>query len=156
MVEQNKTRTDLMEKFTKLIEEYNKGLDVDSFFAQLTAFIEELTDEEQRGVSEKLSEEELALFDILTKPEINISAKELEDVKKVTRDLLHTLKEAKLVLDWRKRQQSRAEVYTTVKVKLDDLPRVYNTELYNEKCGTVYQHFFDSYAGEGQSIYSMT
>jgi type I restriction enzyme R subunit len=156
MVEQNKTRTDLMEKFTKLIEEYNKGLDVDSFFAQLTAFIEELTDEEQRGVSEKLSEEELALFDILTKPEINISAKELEDVKKVTRDLLHTLKEAKLVLDWRKRQQSRAEVYTTVKVKLDDLPRVYNTELYNEKCGNVYQHFFDSYAGEGQSIYSMT
>ena len=156
MVEQNKTRTDFMEKFTKLIDEYNKGLDVDSFFAQLTAFIEELTDEEQRGVSEKLSEEELALFDILTKPEINISAKELEDVKKVTRELLHTLKEAKLVLDWRKRQQSRAEVYTTVKVKLDDLPRVYSTELYNEKCGNVYQHFFDSYAGEGQSIYNVS
>ena len=29
MVQLNKTRTDLLEKFKKLIEEYNKGLDVD-------------------------------------------------------------------------------------------------------------------------------
>jgi hypothetical protein len=32
-------------------------------------------------------------------------------------------------------QLNRPEVYTTVKVKLDDLPRVYNTELYNLYCG---------------------
>jgi type I restriction enzyme R subunit len=38
MVQLNKTRTDLLEKFKKLIEEYNKGLDVDLFFAKLMAF----------------------------------------------------------------------------------------------------------------------
>jgi len=97
MVELNRTRTDLMEKFKKLIDEYNKGLDVDSFFAKLTDFVKELSKEDQRGVAEQLSEEELALFDILTKPEIDMTAKEKKEVKKVSRILLQTLKEAKLV-----------------------------------------------------------
>ena len=86
-----------MEKFKKLIEEYNKGLDVEGFFAKLTAFVKELSQEEKRGVTEKLSEEELALFDILTKPEIDMTKAEKEAVKKVARNLLQTLKEAKLV-----------------------------------------------------------
>ena len=153
MVTLNKTRTDLMEKFKKLIDEYNKGLDVEGFFAKLTDFVKELSQEEQRGVKEKLSEEELALFDILTKPEIDITKSEKEAVKKVARTLLQTLKEAKLVLDWRKKQQSRAEVYTTVKNVLDELPRAYTPELYLQKCDSVYQHVYDSYQGEGKSIY---
>ena len=62
MVQLNKTRTDLLEKFKKLIDEYNKGLDVEGFFAKLTDFVKELSAEEKRGVSEQLSEEELALF----------------------------------------------------------------------------------------------
>jgi type I restriction enzyme, R subunit len=154
MVQLNKTRIDLMEKFKKLIDEYNKGLDVDGFFAKLTDFVKELSEEEKRGVSEQLSEEELALFDILTKPEIDMTAKEKEEVKKVARMLLQTLKEAKLVLDWRKKQRSRADVYTTVKTVLDELPRAYTPELYEQKCDRVYQHVYDSYQGEGRSIYT--
>lgn len=155
MVQLNKTRIDLMEKFKKLIDEYNKGLDVEGFFAKLVSFVKELSAEEQRGVSEHLTEEELALFDILTKPEIDMTAKEKEAVKKVARMLLQTLKEAKLVLDWRKKQRTRADVYTTVKTVLDELPRVYTPELYRKKCDTVYQHVFDSYQGEGKSIYAV-
>lgn len=156
MVTMNKTRTDLMDKFKKLIDEYNKGLDVDGFFAKLTDFVKELSVEDQRNVSEQLTEEELALFDILTKPEIDITEKEKAEVKKVARMLLQTLKEAKLVLDWRKKQRTRADVYTTVKTVLDELPRAYSTELYQQKCDTVYQHVYDSYQGEGTSIYTAT
>ena len=154
MVEANKTRTDLMEKFKKLIEEYNKGMDVEGFFAKLTDFVKELSAEEQRGVAEQLSEEELALFDILTKPEFDMTDAEKTEVKKVARMLLQTLKEAKLVLDWRKKQGTRADVYTTVKTILDELPRAYTPELYQQKCDTVYQHVYDSYQGEGRSIYA--
>lgn len=153
MVQLNKTRTDLMEKFKKLIEEYNKGMDVDGFFAKLVNFVKELSEEEQRGVSEQLTEEELALFDILTKPEIDMTTKEKEEVKKVARTLLQTLKEAKLVLDWRKRQRTRADVYATVKIVLDELPRAYTPEIYQQKCDMVYQHVYDCYQGEGESIY---
>ena len=154
MAKRNKTRTDLIEKFKKLIDEYNKGLDVDGFFAKLTDFVKELSVEEQRGVAEQLTEEELALFDILTKPEFDITDKEEEEVKKVARMLLQTLKEAKLVLDWRKKQRTRADVYTTVKKLLDELPRAYTSELYQQKCDSVYQHVYDSYQGEGRSIYA--
>lgn len=154
MVQLNRTRIDFMDKFKELIEEYNKGLDVESFFAKLTEFVRELSEEEKRGVTEQLSEEELALFDILTKPEIDISDSEKEEVKKVARTLLQTLKEAKLVLDWRKRQRTRAGVYTAVKTVLDQLPRAYTNELYDKKCDRVYQHIYDSYQGEGRSIYA--
>lgn len=68
--------------------------------------------------------------------------------------LLKTQKEAKLVLDWRKKQRTRADVYATVKTILDDLPRAYTPELYQQKCDLVYQHVFDSYQGEGKSIYA--
>ena len=154
MVTLNKTRTDFLEKFKKLIDEYNKGVDVDFFFGELVKFVKELSEEEQRGVSEHMTEEELALFDILTKPEIDMTSKEKEEVKKVSRILLQTLKEAKLVLDWRKKQRSRADVYTTVKTLLDELPRIYTPELYETKCDTIYQHVYDSYQGEGRSIYA--
>ena len=37
---------------------------------------------------------------------------------------------------------------------LDELPRVYTPELYQVKCDTIYAHVFDSYPGEGQSVYA--
>jgi type I restriction enzyme R subunit len=153
MVQLNDTRADLLEKFKKLIEEYNKGMDVDTFFEKLVVFVNELTEEEQRGVAEQLSEEELALFDILTKPTPELAASEKKEVKKVARKLLKTLKEAKLVLDWRKKLKTRADVYATVKTVLDELPRTYTPELYQEKCDRVYRHVYDSYQGEGLSVY---
>ncbi|WP_013627797.1 type I restriction endonuclease subunit R [Rubinisphaera brasiliensis] len=154
MVALNKTRMDYLEKFNKLIEEYNKGLDVEAFFAKLTDFVKELNEEDKRAVSESLTEEELALFDLLTKPEMDMTKTERETVKKVARSLLQTLKEAKLVLDWRKKQEARAGVYSTVAKVLDELPRVYSKEIYDKKCETVFQHIYDSYQGEGRSIYT--
>ena len=153
MVQLNKTRTDLLEKFKKLIEEYNKGMDVDGFFEKLVVFVKELTEEEQRGVAEQLTEEELAVFDILTKPTPDLPPKDKKEVKLIARKLLQTLKQAKLVLDWRKKLRTRADVFATVKTVLDDLPRIYTPELYQEKCDSVYRHVFDSYQGEGKSVY---
>jgi len=153
MVELNKSRIDLVEKFKKLIDEYNKGLDVDGFFENLVVFVNELTEEEKRGVAEQLDEEQLAIFDILTKPTPDLPPKEKKEVKQIARKLLQTLKEAKLVLDWRKKLRTRADVFATVKTVLDDLPRIYTPELYQEKCDLVYRHVFDAYQGEGRSIY---
>lgn len=73
MVKLNKARMGPLERFKQLIEEYNKGLDADTFFAKLLSFTQELSAEEKRGVSEQLTEEELAVFDILMKPEIEMT-----------------------------------------------------------------------------------
>jgi type I restriction enzyme, R subunit len=154
MVRLNKSRTDYYEKFKQLVDEYNKGAkSVDRFYVELLSFAQDLSMEEQRGISEKLTEEELALFDILTKPNVKLTQKEKEQVKAVAKELLETLKRERLVLDWRKHQQTRAAVELKIQQELDKLPEVYDKHLYDDKCIQVYQHVYDSYYGAGKSIY---
>jgi len=156
MVMMNKSRVDYAEKFQKLIDEYNSGaLNVELMFDKLVAFVKELNEEDKRGMSEQLTEEELALFDILTKPEPKLTQKDKVLVKKAATDLLETLKQEKLVLDWRKRQQTRAAVLMTIQDTLDkELPRSYSQEIYDQKCDLVYQHIYDNYYGQGNSLYN--
>ena len=100
-----------------------------------------------------LSEEELALFDMLSKSSLN--KKEKKEVKLAWERLLKVLKQEKLVLDWRKKQQTRADVLFTIETVLDEmLPRTYTPEIYKDKCTVVYQHVYDSYYGDGKSIYA--
>lgn len=155
MIRQNKTRIDFLEKFQQMIEEYNQGAaNLEEFFNRLLNFVKELQEEEKRAVSEEPSEEELAVFDLITKPDMKLKKKEEGQVKKVARELLQTLKREKLVLDWKKTQARRAAVMVTVMDKLNELPYIFTPEIYNQKCAAVYQHVFESYHGEGRSIYS--
>ena len=157
MLRLNRTRMDYLERFQKMIDEYNAGsLNIDEFFQRLLVFAKSLTDEERRSVAEQLSEEELALFDILTKPRLDLSDKETKQVKKAAKDLLEALKRGKLVLDWRKFQRSRAAVKVSIRDVLDEeLPESFSGELFEHKVEAVYQHVFDSYYGDGQGVYAV-
>ena len=56
------------------------------------------------------------------------------------RKLLATLKREKLVVDWRKRRQSLAQVRITIDSVFDKgLPEAYTPELYQEKTWSVFQ-----------------
>ena len=155
MIRLNKSRLDYYQKFQQLIKDYNDGAkNVDAFYTELISLAQDLNEEEQRGIAENLSEEELALFDLLTKPDIKLSRKEKAEVKAVAQELLDTLKAERLVLDWRKRQQTRAAVQLTIEELLDKLPEAYDETLYNQKCQVVYQHVYDAYYGSGRSVYS--
>ena len=113
----------------------------------------DIQEEEKRGIREKLSEEELAVFDLLTKPDIKLSSDEKQLVKRIVRDLIETLKKEKLVLDWRKKLATRAEVKVTIETILDQLPDVYTKEIWEEKCNATYRHFYECYYGPGMSVY---
>ena len=158
LVQLNPTRTDFAKRFQALIDDYNAGGLNDEeleFLRQLVIFAQGLSKEEQRGVSERLDEEELAIFDLLTKSHINLSDAEREKIKATARDLLATLKSEKLTLDWRKRQQARAEVNVTIEQFLDaGLPQAYTPELFAQKTTAVFEHVYDAYYGAGQSIYA--
>jgi type I restriction enzyme R subunit len=156
LVRLNRMRMDFYEQFQRMIEEYNSGsANEDAFFAQLVAFSRKLNEEEKRHISEQLDEEELAIFDLLTRPEMNLTKKGREAVKRIAKDLLDTLKAEKLVLDWRKKQATRAAVRLTVEEELDRLPESYTPEIYQKKCEAVYEHIYDSYFGVGRSTYSV-
>jgi type I restriction enzyme R subunit len=89
-----------------------------------------------------------------TRPSPELSAEECDEVKKVARQLLERLK-APLVLDWRKRQSSRARVEDAIKDLLDTgLPRAYTPELYRQKCSTLFEHFYESYPESGAGVYA--
>src|SRR5205823_14038568 len=115
----------------------------------------ELNVEDQRHIAEQLSEEELAIFDLLTQPDMALSEEDKAEVKKVVRELLATLKREKLVIDWRKKQQAQAAVQKTVRdMFYYALPATYTEEICEQAYAAVYQHIYDSYYGEGRSIYT--
>ncbi len=156
MIRLNRTRMDYYSRFQRMIDEYNAGAaSVEATYAALIKFAQSLAQEEQRGIAEQLSGEQLALFDLLTKPEIKLTRKDQVQVKKIARDLLDTLKAERLVLEWRKRQQSRAAVRLAIEQALDQLPDRYTKDLYEQKCEAVYQHVYDSYFGAGRSVYGV-
>jgi type I restriction enzyme, R subunit len=156
MVRANKTRISYQEQLQHLIDEYNSGArKFESYVDGLIELAQGLNKEELRAIVEQLTEEELALFDLLTRSGPNLSKKDRHQVKQVARDLLDTLKTRYLVLDWRKRQRARAAVRQNIEVHLEQLPKKYDRHLSTRKCDEVYDHIYDSYYGEGRSVYEM-
>ncbi len=92
--------------------------------------MQELNEEEQRHAKEHMSEEELAVFDLLVKPGAKLKKEERELVKEVARYPIQKPKDSKLVLDWKKTQQTRSGVIVTIEKELDRLPEVYGVNLY--------------------------
>ena len=89
LIRMNKTRADYLAKFEELIESYNAGSrTIEELFEELLAFSRSLNDEQQRHVSEHLTEDELTVFDLLTRPGPDLTDEEREEVKKVARQLL--------------------------------------------------------------------
>lgn len=150
----NRSRLDYLERFQRLIDEYNNGArNVEEIFAALIKFAQDLNEEERRHVREEISEEELAVFDLLFRPPPELTDKERKQVKKVAGQLLEKLKQEKLVLDWRKKEMTRAAVRQTIEIILDELPEVYSKDFYDQRCEVVYQHVYDAYWGEKKSVY---
>lgn len=157
MLRLNSSRTDFAEKFQKIIDDYNAGSkNIEEMFADLKGMAIALTKEEKRHIVERLSEEELAIFDILTKPAPTLTKKDEAEVKKVCRELLETLKREMLVLDWREKQQARAAVMQTLKLKMRRLPEAYTRDIRTEKLARAYSHVYDHYFGAGTSAYPTT
>ena len=155
MIQLNRTRADFAEKFEVLIERYNIGsASIEALYAELIALSNGLNDEQKRHVRENMSEEELVIFDILTRPSPELSAEERAEVKKVAQNLLARLKEL-LVLNWRKKSTSRSQLKLTIEDTLDaGLPRAYTPELYNQKCSAVFEHVYESYPERNAGVYA--
>ena len=93
MLARNPSRMDYQQKYEEIVAEYNRETDrvtIEETFQRLTELMEELDAEQKRAVKEVLTEEELALFDLLNK--VTLGKAERERVKQASRDLLATIK----------------------------------------------------------------
>ena len=151
----NRTRADFAEKFEALIETYNAGSrSIEELFQELLKLSNSLNDEQQRHVRENMSEEELVIFDILTRPAPALSTDERTEVKKVARELLTRLKSL-LVLNWRQKSTARSQLKLTIEDTLDTgLPRAYTPEIYQQKCAAVFEHVYESYPERDAGVYA--
>ncbi len=155
LIRLNASRYDYLDRFQKMIEAYNSGaLSIEALFEELVKFSKDLNEEEQRHLRENVSEEELAVFDILTRPGPELDPKEEEAIKKVCKELLAKLKTELLVLAWRNKRTTRAAVRVEIEKMLDaGLPEKYTAELFEQKCGVLFQHVLEKYPEEGRSVY---
>jgi type I restriction enzyme, R subunit len=138
-----------------LIESYNTGSrNIEELFEELVKFSRNLTSEQERHVRENMSEEELVVLDILTRPAPELSADERAEVKKVARELLARLKQL-LVINWRQKSTARSQLVITIEDVLDaGLPRKYSPELYQQKCSALFEHVYENYTDKGANTYA--
>ena len=155
LIRLNKTRADFAEKFEELIESYNSGSrNIEELFEELLKLSRNLSEEQQRHVRENMSEEELVIFDILTRPAPELSGEERAEVKRVARELLNKLK-LLLVLNWRQKSAARSQLKLTIEDVLDTgLPRTYTPELYRQKCSALFEHVYESYPERDLGAYA--
>jgi type I restriction enzyme, R subunit len=146
LVQQNRTRIDFAEQFEELIASYNAGSrNIQELFDELVKLSNSLDEEQERHVRENLTEEELVIFDILTRPAPELTTQERNEVKKVARELLVRLKDL-LVLNWRLKAAARSSLKLAIEDALDSgLPRAYAPEMYRQKCLAVFEHVYESY-----------
>jgi len=154
MTRKNKLRKRFLDRLNSLIHEYNSGSrDLDSFFEELVALAKELSKEDARAIKENLTEEELAIFDLLVKEKLNPD--EVEQVKKVVQELLAKLKTEKFVLDWKRKEETRADVKITIRdILYDNLPEpAYSEQDCEDRTQKVYFHIYDNYVDAKVNVY---
>jgi len=157
MVQENPIRMEFYDKYKTIIDEYNAGKDIQAVqkaFDDLNEFMaDDLSPEMQRAVREGLSEETLAIYDLLRKPEL--TAKEEIEVKKVAKQTLETLKAEKLKVErWRESEQVSSQVKVMISDALEYLPAApYPDDELADMSLVVYQHVYSHYQGGGLSSY---
>ncbi len=154
MLGRNPMRMDYYRKYQEIIADYNREKDrttVEATFAQLVALAASLDAEQRRTVEEGLSDDELALFDLLFRE--NISKTDRERLKQASRDLLSSLQELlRAMPDWTRNTSTQAEVKVFILDRLwPSLPRPPFTDEETEAvAGRVYDYVWQRSAmGQG-------
>jgi type I restriction enzyme R subunit len=112
-----------------------------------------LDDEQERHVREHLTEEELVIFDILTRPAPELTTAERDEVKKVAKVLLERLNTL-LVLNWRQKSAARSTLKLAIEDTLDTLPAAYDRPLFVQKCSALFEHVYESYPERNAGVYA--
>jgi type I restriction enzyme R subunit len=112
MLRYNPQRMDYYRKYQEIIADYNREKDrttVEEAFARLFDLANSLDAEQRRAAEEGLSEDELALFDLLSQGQI--SKADRERLKPASKGLLAALQELlKPMENWTHKEQTQAEV----------------------------------------------
>lgn len=153
-VRKNPTVAHLGDRLRQLIDDYNAGtLNSEEYLQRLGQLHGTLDAHQQRTVEEGLTEAELAIFDLLTDPAPRLTDKELRTVRSTAQHLLAQIEDI-LVLDWKKKEQSKAKLRLDIGAILgNELPDAYERIIFDEKQRAIYDHVYSAYGNDGDSVY---
>jgi type I restriction enzyme R subunit len=144
MLGRNAMRMDYQQRYEDIVADYNNDknrITIEETFRRLMELADSLDEEQDRHLREGLSEEELALFDLIRRDDL--SKKDRERVKQASRDLLAAIQQRLGQLDrfWEK-EQTKADVETFILDKVyADLPTPPFTEADKQAAADhIYQH----------------
>ena len=146
MLRDNPLRMNFEKKYQEIIAEYNQDKDratIEEIFARLMDLANTLSAEQHRAVEEGLSEEQLALFDLLTRDDLSKANR--ERIKKASKDLLAGVLAVIAPLDrWTEKEETQADVKTFILdgvfTELPDPP--YSEEVKLKVADEVYRHIW--------------
>jgi type I restriction enzyme R subunit len=144
MLARNPMRIDYQRKYEDIVADYNREKDratIEETFRRLLDLVDSLDEEEKRATREGLSEDELALFDLLEKKDLNNAQR--ERLKQASRELLAAINAQLTTLDrfWQKEQtKADVEIFILNEVfkKLPTPP--FTSEEKDRIAGNVYAH----------------
>lgn len=147
MLNRNTTRRKFSERYQNIIDRYNSQTnEAEFYFEELEKLLEELKVEQNRHVVEGLTEDELEIYDLLTRGR-KLSKADIQKVKLASKNLykkLTTNRDELLVVDWYKDEQTKERVKTAISDSLDvDLPESYDKEVFNSKTNLLLSIFID-------------
>jgi type I restriction enzyme R subunit len=151
----NPMRMDYYKKYQEIIADYNREKDrvtVEETFARLVDLANSLDAEQRRAAEEGLSDDELALFDLLFKE--NISKVDRERVKQASKDLLASLQELlRPMRNWAQNTTTQAEVRMFILDNLwEALPRPLFSDEETEKVSNRVYDFVWQRSASGHDV----
>ncbi|MCC6761704.1 MAG: type I restriction endonuclease subunit R [Chitinophagaceae bacterium] len=152
MLEQNPLRIDYYEKYEEIIELYNKGKEyatVYEIFQKLKDLYGQMTAEQRRAQVEELTEDELAVFDMLGR-EKKISDNDKAAVKDTAKKLLERLQVNEFTVErWAEKTQTAAAVRKVINDYLfASLPYpTYEDKDISQKTDVLFHFFRQRYGG---------
>jgi len=153
MLAKNPTRIDFFTRYRAIVDEYNKDKDeaeIQRVFEDLFRVHDSLDQEELRYSREGFdNEEQLAVFDLLSKDKTELTKADLEKIKKVANALLATLEERKQQMA---NLRDRASVQANLKASIIDamlngMPDEFNSEEIEVRAETLFRHIGREFAG---------
>jgi len=102
------------ERLERIVEDYNTGAkDIIETYAELMKLLADLQNEEKRHIQENLTEEELVIYDILTRPEPKLTKKRRNPSQKPSHTTPRDIESTKTStrLEKKNSNQSRRRTY---------------------------------------------
>jgi type I restriction enzyme, R subunit len=114
MLKQNSSRIDYYVRYQQIIQDYNRETDrvtIEQTFEELLKLVQDLSEEDTRAIREGLSEEHLAVFDLLCASKDNLDTKARNHVKQVAQLLMEAIKaQLKQLENWRDKESTKATI----------------------------------------------